>query len=76
MEQTNYSGALQQPIDSGFDATSTTTDVIKTVKTLSCSSRFAAIPRVMNHNLPQTTLLYSSLRQGFGKHLKKQMEPE
>nr|WP_293834508.1 SDR family NAD(P)-dependent oxidoreductase [uncultured Arsenicibacter sp.] len=29
MGQTNYQGALQQPIGSGFDATSTTSDVIK-----------------------------------------------
>jgi NAD(P)-dependent dehydrogenase (short-subunit alcohol dehydrogenase family) len=29
MKQNNYKGALQKPIDSGFDATSTTSDVIK-----------------------------------------------
>lgn len=29
MAQNNYKGALQQPIDSGFNATSTTSDVIK-----------------------------------------------
>ena len=29
MEQNNYQGALQQPINSGFNATSTTSDVIK-----------------------------------------------
>ena len=29
MEQNNYNGALQKPIGSGFNATSTTTDVIK-----------------------------------------------
>nr|WP_294861959.1 SDR family NAD(P)-dependent oxidoreductase [uncultured Fluviicola sp.] len=29
MEQTNYNGALQQPIGSGFNAKSTTTEVIK-----------------------------------------------
>lgn len=29
MEQTNYEGALQKPIGSGFNASSTTTDVIK-----------------------------------------------
>lgn len=29
MGQTNYKGALQKPIDSGFNATSTTTEVIK-----------------------------------------------
>ena len=31
MEQNNYGGALQQPIGSGFNATSTTTDVIKDI---------------------------------------------
>jgi predicted ThiF/HesA family dinucleotide-utilizing enzyme len=29
MEQNNYNGALQKPIGSGFNATSTTSDVIK-----------------------------------------------
>ncbi len=29
MEQNNYNGALQQPIGSGFNAASTTNDVIK-----------------------------------------------
>ena len=29
MEQNNYQGALQQPIGSGFNATSTASDVIK-----------------------------------------------
>lgn len=29
MEQNNYQGALQQPLNSGFNATSTTSDVIK-----------------------------------------------
>ena len=29
MRQSNYNGALQQPIGSGFNATSTTNDVIK-----------------------------------------------
>lgn len=31
MEQNNYQGALQRPVGSGFNATSTTTDVIKGV---------------------------------------------
>ena len=31
MEQTNYNGVLQQPIGSGFNATSTTSDVIKNI---------------------------------------------
>ena len=29
MKQSNYNGALQKPIGSGFNATSTSTDVIK-----------------------------------------------